>query len=221
MCGRYTVTGDLDELVEVFDAPPLDGLRLDLPRYNVAPTQDAPVVAVGGEGRRIAAFRWGLVPFWADDPSIGNRLINARSETVAEKPAFRAAFRRRRCLVVADGFYEWQRPSGGEGPKRPFWLHRPDRRPFAMAGIWERWGELLTFAILTTRAPEWMKPIHDRMPLLLARDLRERWLDREAGPDDLAALLEPGARPPLEAREVSTFVNSPANDAPECIEPVA
>ena len=227
MCGRYTLTGNLDELVEVFDAPPLDGLDLGLPRYNIAPTQDAPVVAVGSEGRRIAAFRWGLVPFWADDPSIGSRMINARSETVAEKPAFRNAFRKQRCLVPADGFYEWQKPEG-DGPKRPHWIHRPDERPFAMAGIWERWrdeeaGEddepLLTFAILTAEAPAWMRPIHPRMPLVLPESAWERWLDRESEAEEVASLLDEGEVDDFEAREVSRVVNSPSNDRPECIQP--
>ena len=224
MCGRYTVTGNVDELVEVFGAPPLDGVDLGLPRYNVAPTQDAPVVAEGSEGRRIALFRWGLVPFWADDPSIGNRMINARSETVAEKPAFRNAFRRRRCLVVADGFYEWQRPPDGDGPKRPFWIHRPDERPFAMAGIWERWGEqddpLLSYAILTRDAPGWMKPIHHRMPVLLDEDAWDRWLEHGAEEDELEAVIAESAVEPLEARRVSTLVNKPSNDVPECVEPI-
>jgi putative SOS response-associated peptidase YedK len=218
------VTAELDELVEVFDAPPLHGVDLGLPRYNVAPTQDAPIVAVGRNGRRIAGFRWGLVPFWADDPSIGNRMINARSESVATKPAFRRAFERRRCLVPADGFYEWQRPETGRGPKRPFWIHRPDERPFALAGLWERWGAeedpLLSFTVLTTRANDWMRPIHDRMPVLLPRETWERWLDRDSDTSELADVLALPSEDALVAREVGTLVNSPSNDGPGCIEAV-
>lgn len=224
MCGRYTVTADLDELVEVFDAPPLDGLELDLPRFNIAPTQDAPVVAVGREGRRIAAFRWGLVPHWAGDPSIGNRLINARSETAHEKPAFRDAFAGKRCLVVADGFYEWQRPQSGRGPKQPYWIHDPDERPFAMAGLWEKWGRgdepLLSFTILTTRASESLEPIHERMPVLLPEKSWEAWLDRTTDARELKRWLSPAPDDALEARPVSTLVNSPENDTPACVEGV-
>jgi len=225
MCGRYTLTTDVDELVEVFDAPPLDGVDLGLPRYNIAPTQEVPVVAEGRPGRRTALFRWGLVPRWADDPSIGNRMINARSETVDRRTAFRDAFRDRRCVVPADGFYEWLAPPEGErGPKRPYWFHRPDGRPFALAGLWERWegteGELLSFTILTTDANEEVAPVHERMPVVLPDDRWERWLEADADPSALEELVGPAPSGLLEAREVRTVVNSPANDGPECIEPV-
>lgn len=220
MCGRYTLTTPLDELVSVFDVPEV-GFRYE-PRYNVAPTQTAPVVARDDEGRRMGLMRWGLVPFWADNPVIGNKLINARSETASEKPAFRSAFRRRRCLVPADGFYEWRRE--GEG-KVPYWIHRPDRRPFALAGLWERWEPedaepLFTYTILTREATPGLKEIHSRMPVLLPEDRRREWLDRDAGPEALDALLDEASGPELEYHPVSTLVNSPSNDAPGCIEPV-
>ncbi|MEJ2540079.1 MAG: SOS response-associated peptidase [Gemmatimonadota bacterium] len=192
------------------------------PRYNIAPTQTAPVIVADGEGmRRLGLMRWGLVPFWADDLSIGNRLINARSETAETKPAFRQAWKRRRCVVPADGFYEWRRPEDGseKGPRTPFWIHRADGRPLAMAGLWERWedpeeGEdLHTFTLLTRPATPWMKPLHHRMPVLLPDGEVQHWLTFQGGLPDAAG-------PELDAHEVSRMVNSPANDAPACIEPV-
>jgi putative SOS response-associated peptidase YedK len=222
VCGRYTVTAELDELVEVFDAPPVPGFSVDLPRYNVDRTQAAPVVALGAAGRGLASFRWGLVPFWAEDPSVGSRLINARAESVHRKPAFREAFQRRRCLVPADGFYEWLRPPKGQGPKRPFWFHRPDRRPFALAGLWERWGSreepLLSFTILTTRANATVRQVHDRMPVVLPPEAWAPWLDADTARESVAGWLSPPAEDELDFVEVSTTVNSPSNDGPECIE---
>ena len=165
-------------------------------------------------------MRWGLVPFWADDPAIGNRLINARAETAAAKPAFRDAFKRRRCLVVSDGFYEWKKEPGG---KQPYWIHRPDGAPFAFAGLWSRWdkqGEPLdTFAILTRDAHPDVAAIHDRMPVVLARDDWGPWLD--PGATDRGALdelLRRSTGAGLAVRKVSRRVNSPANDTPELVE---
>jgi putative SOS response-associated peptidase YedK len=218
MCGRYTLStpGDLvAELVALEEAPQLT------PRYNIAPTQEAPVVRLEPDGRRrLDLLRWGLVPHWAADPGIGNRLINARAETVAAKPAFRDAFRRQRCLVVADGFYEW-RPEGGG--KRPYHLRRLDRRPFALAGLWSRWqrGEappLETFTLLTCEPSEAVRPFHDRMPVILPVDRYAAWLAPESDPQELAALLVPYAEP-LEGVPVSTWVNAPAHEGPRCVEP--
>ncbi len=230
MCGRYTLTAPADELVEVFD---VGALTFDHwpPRYNLAPTQDAPVVVLGHEGeRRLGLMRWGLVPAWAADPSIGGRLINARSETAARKPAFRDAFAERRCLVPADGFYEWQKlgaSSGGRPAKQPWWIHRPDRRPFAFAGLWERWRgreggpTLVSFTILTTEPNERVRPLHDRMPVILPdRAAEDRWLAPEASARELEPLLAAVAEDYLAAWPVSTAVNRPANDAPELIERV-
>lgn len=221
MCGRYTLTTPEEELVELFHVPPLS-FELH-PRYNIAPTQDAPVVAEDSEGRKMGPLRWGLVPYWADDPGIGNRMINARSETVARKRAFRDAFRRRRCLVPTDGFYEWAEV---EGEKRPYWIHRPDARPFAFAGLWERWSPpegtpLYTFTILTTDAAPALEPIHPRMPVMLPRDAWDPWLSRDTGPEELQGILDSVGGGEMEIRRVSTLVNSPRNDSPECIEPVA
>jgi putative SOS response-associated peptidase YedK len=240
MCGRYTLQAPADELVEVFG---VDELTFEdwQPRYNLAPTQDAPVILRGRAGeRRMGLMRWGLVPYWADDPGIGNKLINARSETVATKPAFRDAFAARRCLVLADGFYEWQKTAGG---KVPWWIHRPDRRPFAFAGLWERWrpggqraggaegrgsGErtargdaLVTFTILTTEPNARVRALHDRMPAVLPdRAAEEAWLDPRTAAAELAALLAPAPENFLDAWPVSTAVNRPANDEPELVERV-
>lgn len=221
MCGRYTLTTDLDELIEVFDVP-----EADFPhhaRFNIAPTQMAPVVARDRRGRRMGLMRWGLIPYWAEDPAIGNRQINARSESVAAKPAFRDAFGRRRCLVPADGFYEWARM---DGSKRPFWI-RPARGGIvSFAGIWERWrrpdgGLLHSFAILTRPADASVRDLHDRMPVIVPPGDRTRWLDREVDGSEARRLLEGFQPPPLETREVSSWVNRPDHDDPTCIEAVA
>lgn len=220
MCGRYTLTTPEGDLVEVFGVP---ALAFDWePRYNIAPTQVVPVVAEDDEGRRMGLLRWGLVPYWADDPSIGNRMINARSETVAEKPAFREAFRRRRCLVPADGFYEWEKREGAG--KVPHWIHRADRRPFAFAGLWERWrapegDPLHTFTILTTEASPSLRRIHPRMPVILPEAGWSTWLDREADGETLLELLRPFPDGELSEHPVSTRVNTPAEDDAGLVEP--
>lgn len=222
MCGRYTLSAPGEVIEELFDVTP--PAELD-PRYNIAPTQESAVVRAReeGDGRRCDLLRWGLVPFWADDPGIGNRLINARSETAAKKPAFRNAFKKHRCLVLADGFYEWRKEPGG---KQPYWIHLPDAKPFAMAGLWESWREndddqpLETFTILTTDAHDKIAGIHGRMPVILRREEYDAWLavdhrDREA----LEAMLTAQAGEWLEYHPVSRRVNSPGNEGPENIEP--
>lgn len=226
MCGRYTFTRYDDLQIELgLAAPPAPGP----PRYNIAPGQKVPIVANRPE-RALTEARWGLVPYWADDPGIGNRMINARSESAAEKPAFRQALRRRRCLVVADGFYEWQRPSGGSGAARgaakiPYYVHRRSGAPFGMAGLWERWKApdgtwLETCTILTCDANELMQPIHHRMPVILDRSSHDRWLDpAPVDPGAVADLLRPPPVDDFEAYPVSTLVNAPQNDVPACIEP--
>ena len=218
MCGRYTLGVPPSRIAEIFDL--LDVPELT-PRFNIAPTQLAPVVRMRESRRVLELRRWGLVPFWAKDPAIGNRLINARSESVEEKPSFRAAFRKHRCLVPADGFYEWK-PAGRR--KQPFWIHRRDGLPFAMAGLCERWhadleDEIRSFTILTTDANPLLRPIHDRMPVILAREAWAEWLDPDAAADSLRALLRPAPVEELEARPVSTLVNSAAMDDPRCIAP--
>lgn len=225
MCGRYSLTSPLDELVETFDVAEV-ATRDWRPRFNVAPTQEAPVLVRGPQGLRLGALRWGLVPFWAEGPRVGARMINARSETVHTLPAFREAFAKRRCLVPADGFYEWRRldAKGGEKPaKVPYWIHRPDRRPFVFAGLWERWrspeGErLFTFTLLTTRANARLAPLHDRMPVVLEPDAAALWTDPAADSARLLALLEPAPDRAFEAWPVSSAVNAPTVDEPICVQ---
>lgn len=217
MCGRYTLAAEADELIEAFDVPELT-FEL-VPRYNIAPTQEAPVVAEDRKGRRAGLLTWGLVPGWRDEPGAG--LINARCESVSEKPSFREAFERRRCLVPADGFYEWSREGGA---KVPHWIHAPDGSLLSFAGIWERWsrpGEAPrhTFAILTTDANPDVAPLHERMPVVIAPADRDAWLDRSTDRQRLLDML--GSPPPgiLTHHEVSTRVNRPAEDDPSLIEP--
>jgi putative SOS response-associated peptidase YedK len=267
MCGRYTLSSPADLVAELFGLEEIPDLA---PRYNIAPTQNVPVVRIreeaagpaggpsagGGDGlrgggakgsgggaagsadggaggsgtaagsparRRLDLLRWGLVPYWADDPGIGNRMINARAETVAEKPAFRDSFKKRRCLVVADGFYEWKKVGGGL--KQPYRIRRRDRLPFAFAGLWDRWRDrsaagappLETFTILTTAVAPEIAELHDRMPVILEPAAYDLWLDRAvADPGRLAPLLRPRGEA-LEAYPVSRLVNNPANESPDCL----
>jgi putative SOS response-associated peptidase YedK len=224
MCGRYTLTSKGDELALLFD---LRELPLLPPRYNMAPTQEAAVVRVlepGGE-RRLAPLKWGLIPYWAKEASIGNRLINARAESVAEKPAYRFSFKKKRCLVAADGFYEWKKEGKA---KQPYLIHREDGKPFAFAGLWSTWknpeqgGALVeTFTILTTDANDLLRPLHDRMPVIVDPENFDLWLDpRQEDAAVLQPLLVPHAVEGFEAFPVSRVVNSPANDVASCIEPL-
>ncbi|MGW8267723.1 MAG: SOS response-associated peptidase [Longimicrobiales bacterium] len=226
MCGRYTLSVPLSNLVDAFEvSPPEFDYR---PRYNIAPTQEAPVIAQDERGKRMGLLRWGLIPSWAKDPGMGSRLINARSETVAQKPAFRSALRHRRCLIPADGFYEWRKVGegkGGKGSKTPFWIHRAGREPFAFAGLWERWqpGDgppLFTFTILTTEAAAEIRHIHPRMPVILPPGTRSDWLDLDSDPVTLLDSLRDAPGVPLQAHPVSSLVNSPGNDLPACIEKI-
>ncbi len=223
MCGRYNLSSPPDLVARLFHATNLFEWS---PRYNIAPTQLAPVVRMS-EGpttseRRIDLLRWGLVPNWAKDETIGNRLINARAESAAEKPAFRKAFRSRRCVIPADGFYEWKETAG---KKQPYYIHSASNVPFAFAGLWERWEKgaepLETFTILTTDASSSIRAIHDRMPVILpTEEAVTRWLDpAHDALEDLALLLAAAPDDMLEAMPISTYVNSPRNEGPECIEP--
>lgn len=211
MCGRYTLAVEMDELAERFGCPKVEPVFKA--RYNVAPTQVMPVVAAPEGKRELCLMRWGLVPFWAKDKSIGNRLINARVETAADKPAFRHSYRHRRCLVPASGYFEWQQRPGG---KQPFYIRPADHQVFAFAGLWDEWtdpegGVLYSYTILTTDATPSMMPIHDRMPFILPRAQESAWL---LGGPPLAAETQ------LEAYEISTLVNRPGNDRPEIIQPL-
>jgi len=218
MCGRYTVT-TLDQIVAELDASLPEGFVFE-PRYNAAPTQALPVVA-NREERQVELMRWGLIPSWADSPAIGNKMINARAETLASKPAFRDAFARRRCLVPADGFYEWKK----EGKVSvPHYYHRTDGRPFCFAGLWDRWREpghvwVISFTIVTADANPLVAPIHDRMPVIVEPDDYARWLSPEPlPPEALDDILVPSPANPCEIYPVSRRVSSPAPDDPQLIE---
>jgi putative SOS response-associated peptidase YedK len=223
MCGRYTLTNEITLLAERFGfAPPPVALA---PRYNIAPTQDAPVVITGAGARQLDLMRWGLVPRWAKDTTIGSRMINARAETVAEKPSFREPFKRQRCLVVADGFYEWRKNPGGRG-KTPMRFVMRERGPFAMAGLWDEWkppdtAPLRTFTIITTGANNLLRPVHDRMPVILRPEDEAAWVDTAfRDVKKLRDLLKPYKNEAMEGYEVSVKVNSGGNEGPECVEPV-
>jgi putative SOS response-associated peptidase YedK len=218
MCGRFTLRTPARDLVAVFEL-----LReLDLkPRFNVAPTQQIAVVRQSGNGRELSMMRWGLVPAWARDAKSGAPMINARAETIATKPSFRTAFKKRRCLIPADGFFEWQKTGGKT--KVPHYIRLASDWPFAFAGLWEsRRGEdgepLESCTIVTTEPNDVMRPLHDRMPVILPSDLYGPWLDHRI--DDVEAIggmLRPYPTEEMVAFPISTFVNSPRNDSPECI----
>lgn len=220
MCGRFTLTSDLDRLEERFAFRAAASSYA--PRYNIAPTQ--PVLAViDAEERRAELLRWGLIPSWAKEASIGDRMINARAETVAEKPSFRRALQKRRCLVLADGFYEWKK----EGKKKtPMYIALKPHEPFGFAGLWETWrapdGETIhSCTIITTTPNSLMEPIHNRMPVILPKEQEALWLDRTIeDPAILTPVLLPYPAAAMEAYAVSPFVNSPRNDTLSCIEPL-
>lgn len=220
MCGRFTAAKKADEIAKTFGlkagkVPPI------APQYNVSPS--SPVLGLYAQGRekRLDYFTWGLVPVWAKDPLIGSRMINARAETVLEKPSFRGPFKNSRCLVVADGFYEWKRTGQA---KQPYFVHLKSGDPFGFAGLWSHWtgpdgSEIKSCAILTTAPNALMRPIHDRMPVILPREHIDEWLDHDCFESvRLAGLLKPYPDEALEAYPVGTFVNSPSNDSPKCVE---
>ncbi len=212
---------DIAEQFALLEAPQLP------PRYNIAPSQPVAVIRLrpdaNNQQRELTMMRWGLIPSWATDLTIGNRLINARSESVLEKPAFRAAMRRRRCLIPADGFYEWRKTAGG---KQPYFVGMRDGRLFAFAGLWESWegadhSYLESCTLLTTTANKLVADIHDRMPVILPSEAYGPWLDPAVPPAQAVALLEPFPAEQMTAYPVGTLVNNPQNDRPECIVPVA
>jgi putative SOS response-associated peptidase YedK len=221
MCGRFTLTIDPADLKEAF---PWLSIHDDLiPHYNIAPTQPVAVVPNTGENK-LDYFIWGLIPSWSRDPSIGSRLINARAETLAEKPAFRVAFRRRRCLILADGFYEWQSITGSKS-KTPIYIQLKSKQPFAFAGLWDIWthpdgSEIRSCTIITTQPNELIEKIHNRMPVILPPQSYTQWLDiSENRPEPLSKLLLPYPAEAMTSYQVSKSVNSPQNDTPECIQP--
>ncbi len=222
MCGRYSLKADISQLAMRFEFA-TDDIEHQ-PAYNIAPTQQ--VLTITNDGERQAEYmRWGLIPFWAKDMKIGYRMINARGETVAEKPSFRTALRKRRCLILADGFYEWQKLGGKQ--KRPMRITLTSGEPFAFAGLWETWkdpeGELIkSCTIITTSANERLSPIHDRMPVILPQEQESFWLDQEVeDPVALSSVIASYPDDELDAFEVSTLVNNTRNKGPEVMDPVA
>ncbi len=227
MCGRYSLTTPMEALRQLFGFAERPNLAA---RVNIAPSQDVAALRLGEEEtgeRHLVALRWGLIPSWSKEPGIGNRMINARAETIAEKPAFRAAFRRRRCLIPADGFYEWKTE---RGRKQPYRITLKDGAPFAFAGLWERWegpqgsgggdGAIESCTIVTTEANERLRVIHHRMPVILAPEAYDLWLDPAAPGAQAQALLEPAPSEWFTAYRVSLKINSPANDDPALIAPL-
>lgn len=219
MCGRYSQQQSAEIIAQAFqvdNVPPLE------PRYNIAPTQSVATILQTAENRQFKLLHWGLIPNWAKDKKISSRLINARAETVTEKPSFRSAFRRRRCLILADGFYEWQQQEAKQ--KQPFYFRMSDQSPFAFAGLWEHWkaqetGETIeSCTIITTEPNELMKSVHNRMPVILEPKNYDLWLDPEVKkPELLQPLLNPYPAEEMTAFAVSKAVNKPSNDTAECI----
>ena len=222
MCGRYSLVASIAELGDRFGFDGADAAYS--PSYNVAPTQGVLTVVAENEARRAVRMRWGLIPSWAREASIGSRMINARAETVAEKPSYRTALRRRRCLVLADGFYEWRRTSAGKHPMR---ITMASGEPFAFAGLWDTWRDphdetVISCTIITTVANDLLRPIHHRIPVILQRDQEDLWLDVGVNdPGALSSVLAPFKADALEAYEVSSLVNSAANNQPELIARIA
>ncbi len=224
MCGRFVSASPPDEMAKYFEAMP-PGEQVLAPSYNVAPTNDVYAVLETGGVRRMEAFHWGLVPRWAKDPSTGSRMINARAETLATKNAFKPAFRKRRCIIPADGFYEWKAVPG-QKKKQPMFIHRPDERPLAFAGLWEIWrnpaapdgDELHSCTIITTSANETMAPVHDRMPVILPSDVWASWLDESTDDlDQLGKLLVPASPKLLELYPVGSEVGNVRNKGADLI----
>ncbi len=220
MCGRFSLTvGDRD-IEDEFKVKIGFDVR---PRYNIAPTQEVLVLLHDGTERRLETFRWGLIPHWAQDPKIGNKLINARAETIFEKPSFRSAAKERRCLILADGFFEWAKTEKG---KIPMHIRLKSGKPFGFAGLWESWQspegeEVKSCAIVTTEPNELMMTIHNRMPVIVQKKLEELWLNPELKKrSELMEVLKPYPPEEMEAFPVSKLVNSPTNDRPECVTPL-
>lgn len=219
MCGRFTLTAAEHVILDLFE---IQTLPPQTARYNVAPTQDVLAVRTGEDAREAAMLRWGLIPHWAKDKAIGSRMINARAETVAEKPAYREAFAQRRCLVVADGFIEWQRQGK---KKQPFHIRLRSGLPFGFAGLWDRWRDedgqwLQTCTVLTTEPNDLVAPVHDRMPVIVPQNAHERWLDPSSDRGSLKELFAPFPSDLMESVAVSTRVNSVAHDDPSCLDAV-
>lgn len=219
MCGRYTQQQSAEIIAQTFQIDNIPPLK---PRYNIAPTQSVATILQPSTNRQFKMMHWGLIPSWAKDTKISSKLINARAETVAEKPSFRSAFRKRRCLVLADGFYEWQKQEDKQ--KQPFYFRMSDQHPFSFAGLWEHWQdqetgeEIESCTIITTEPNDLMKTVHNRMPVILEPKDYDFWLDSEVKkPELLQPLLHPYPAEQMMAFMVSKAVNKPSNDTAECI----
>jgi putative SOS response-associated peptidase YedK len=226
MCSRFTQLKSWSDLIRIYRITAAAPAPNALARYNIAPTQQVAVIRqAGGGGRELLSMRWGLVPSWAKDETIGNRMINARAETVLDKPAFRNAMRQRRCLIPADGFYEWQKRD--KGGRQPYRITRLDEEPFAFAGLWEQWDKtrdrppLLSCTILTTNANALVAPIHDRVPVMLTADDFAMWLETGIwSAEQAATMCRPFPAAATAATPVSPLVNRAGNDEPVCIAPI-
>lgn len=221
MCGRFTLRREA-AAIELFLGQSFGDLGLSRPRFNIAPSQGV-MALIGDDVPHIETLRWGLIPFWAKDPSIGSRMINARAETVAEKPSFRSAFRSQRCLVFADGFYEWKRKTA-QTPALPYYFQRSEGSLFAFAGLWDRWQKgdqapIYSCTIITCQPNNVVEPIHNRMPVILDETMCWAWL-QEDDSGMLSGMLKPYPGEEMTAQRVSTLVNSPMNDSPECVIPL-
>ncbi len=223
MCGRFTLTVDPAELQDTFSNYTFPSKFA--PRFNIAPSQ--PVLTIPNDGTDTADFFiWGLIPMWAKDPTIGNRLINARGETIAEKPSFRGSFKHKRCLILADGFYEWK-TSPVKKNKTPYFIHMKDRSVFTFAGLWDAWespdgSSIRTCTIITTEPNELMATLHNRMPVILHPRDHAKWLDTShQTPENLLTLIKPYPADVMSAYPVSTLVNKPENDSPELVVPAS
>lgn len=224
MCGRFGASFQYRDIKVAWNL--YGDFTGFFPRYNIAPSQDVPVIVRNEARNELRPMRWGLVPSWAQGASIGQRMINARAETLLEKPSFKQLVGTRRCLVPADGFYEWRREGRG---KVPMWIYLKDRNPFAFAGLWDRWlnrdtgSGLYTFTIITTRANALLRPIHDRMPVIYDAAMGRQWLESTFGGPamDLDLVLQPLPSERMEAHEVSMLVNSTENDSADCIQPAS
>jgi putative SOS response-associated peptidase YedK len=218
MCGRFSHSeltfAELADMMRGITTPLVE-FKLRTPRYNVAPTQSVPVIRQHDDHLELTDLRWGLIPHWAHDASIGNRLINARGETVASKPSFRESFRSRRCIVPVSGFYEWKKPE-----RQPFYFQMSDSKPFVLAGLWDKWGDVESFTVITTTANALVAPLHDRMPVILEKADLGLWLDQKV---EDAGLLQPLIHPlsaeKMVSKAVNKWVNKATNEGPECVAP--
>ena len=222
MCGRFTNKAKPEEVEKEFKVGNLNSKLFETPRFNIAPTHTIAVVLEADGERIVSSLKWGLIPSWAKDASIGSRMINARAETLAEKPSFKNAFKSRRCIIPASGFYEWQKQA--KGAKQPFYFYLKDKDVYGFAGLYEEWldkesGELVeTCTIITTEANKVLEPVHDRMPVILTPKSYDEWLDAKyKDTDKLQSLLVPYPAKEMDSHTVSRAVNAPSNDSPELV----